>query len=301
LISFVEVVLKVILITGCSSGFGLLTAARLSAVGFTVYASMRNLSKQEDLLKEVKRRGGHIRLLQLDVTENKTIKMAIQRIKEEVNRLDVLINNAGYGIGGFFEDLSEQEIREQMETNFFGVQKVTRYALPLMRKTAADFSGNGGVKIINISSGQGRFPTPGLGAYAASKFALEGFSESLHFELIPFGISVVLVEPGSYRTKIFFDNVRKAVGADDPGSPYINYTNIFEERVRQMLKSPRGMGNPEEVAVVIEKIVNNPHPRLRYLIGRRTRFRVFLRAALPFKWFAYLVKRNLFRRREDPA
>ena len=288
--------MMVFLITGCSSGFGMLFAARLSAEGHIVYATMRNLSKQGDLLEEVKRCGGEVRLLRLDVTDNESIKTVFQQITDDAGRLDVLINNAGYGIGGFFEDLSEREIRDQMETNFFGVQNVTRQALPLMRKTAAEHKSGRGIKIINISSGQGRSPSPGLGAYAASKFALEGFSESLHFELIPFGIAVVLVEPGSYRTKIFTDNIKIAAGSSDSNSPYAIYTKKFENRFRRMLESPGEMGDPEDVVVLIKKIVNNPRPRLRYMISRRTRLRVFLRTFLPFFWFTSLVKKNLYGR-----
>ena len=151
--------MSVVLITGCSSGFGMLSAARLAVAGHTVYASMRNLQKKEALLSEVKRRGGEVKLLKLDVTDNTTIDNVMNTIKSEKGRLDILINNAGYGLGGFFEDVSEREFRDQMETNFFGVLKVTRRALPLMRKTSAN---SDGAKIINISSVQGRAPVPGL-------------------------------------------------------------------------------------------------------------------------------------------
>ncbi|MFQ6608700.1 MAG: SDR family NAD(P)-dependent oxidoreductase, partial [Fidelibacterota bacterium] len=112
--------MKVILITGCSSGFGMLSAARLAAAGHTVYATMRNLDKKNELLNEVNRRSAKIHLLRLDVTDNVSIVTAIRQVEAEQGRLDILINNAGYGIGGFFEDLTEGEIREQMETNFFG-------------------------------------------------------------------------------------------------------------------------------------------------------------------------------------
>ncbi|MFQ6675511.1 MAG: SDR family oxidoreductase, partial [Fidelibacterota bacterium] len=191
--------MSVVLITGCSSGFGLLTAARLSVRNHVVFATMRDLSAKGGLLKEVEKRGGNIRLLSLDVTDDDSIAGVHRQIVTEEGKLHVLVNNAGYGIGGFFEDLSEGEIREQMETNFFGVQKVCRAFLPLMRKTAS-IPGEPPVQIINISSPQGRSPYPGLGAYAASKWALEGFSESLYFELKPFGISVVVLEPGAHRT-----------------------------------------------------------------------------------------------------
>ena len=127
---------KIILITGCSSGFGMISAARLSSLGNTVYASMRDVSKSDDLKLELERRDTSCHIIELDVCDDVSIKNTINMISEQEGKLDILINNAGYGIGGFFEDLSEQEIRDQFETNFFGVQKVTRNALPLMRKTA---------------------------------------------------------------------------------------------------------------------------------------------------------------------
>ena len=129
--------MSVVLITGCSSGFGMLAAVRLASGGHAVYATMRNLAKKDDLLAESARRGGEIRILELDVTKDDSIITAVEQIELEEGCIDVLINNAGYAIGGFFEDLTEQEIRDQMETNFFGVQKVTRAVLPVMRKTAA--------------------------------------------------------------------------------------------------------------------------------------------------------------------
>jgi len=284
--------MSVVLITGCSSGFGLLAAARLASEGHTVYASMRDLGKKDDLLEEVSRRGGEVRLLELDVVNDSTIVSAVDQIEQEQGRLDVLINNAGYAVGGFFEDLSEQEIRDQMETNFFGVQKVTRAALSLMRKTAA--GNNGGIKILNISSSSGRSSFPGLGAYGASKFALEGFSESLYHELLPFGIHVVLIEPGSFRTKIFTENAHKAQQSEDSNSPYFKYTNAFREHLRKMVKSKDGMGNPEDVAALIQKVVNTKRPKLRYVIGGQSRLRLILRALLPDYTFARIMHKRLF-------
>ena len=283
--------MSVILITGCSSGFGLNTAACLAASDHTIYASMRDLQKKDDLLEEVARRGGEVHLVRLDVTDDKTIKAAIEQIEEEAGRLDVIINNAGYAIGGFFEDFTEQEIRDQMETNFFGMQKVIRHALPLLRKTAEVKSSGNSVKIINITSVQGRAPSPGLSAYASSKFAMEGFSESLYFELKPFGIHVVLVEPGAYRTKIFTDNAHLAKNADKPDSPYKLYSKRLRDIIIKMLKSKTEMGDPEDVAILLERIVMNPSPKLRYLIGHNAKLRTFIRQVLPFSWYAALVNK----------
>ena len=175
---------KIILITGCSSGFGLLTAARLSVKGHRVFATMRSLNKKQELLDEVKARDGKVQILELDVTKEATIQAAVQRIEQEFGRIDVLVNNAGFGIGGFFEDLSEDDIRIQMETNFFGVQNVTRHVIPFMRRQKSGI-------IINISSIAGLYALPAFGAYNASKWSLEGFSESLRHELRFFGIQVL--------------------------------------------------------------------------------------------------------------
>ena len=277
----------VILITGCSSGFGLLTAARLATSGHTVYASMRDLGKQEALLAEVSTRGGEVRVIQLDVTDRQSIEAAIERIEQEQGRLDVVVNNAGYGIGGFFEELSEAEIREQFDTNFFGAQAVTRAALPLLRRTAAQSEHR--TKVINISSIQGLAPLPLMGAYCASKFALEGFSEGLHFELQPFGVDVVLVEPGAFKTAIFAENRRMAsrMGAD--ASPYTRFGQRLLAMVEGRIASGRGAGDAEDVARLIERIINQPRPRLRYLIGASGRLRYLLRSILPFKWYRRLV------------
>ena len=187
---------KVILITGCSSGFGLLTAVRLAARGHFVWATMRDLSKKQALEDALAQRQTQAFIRELDVTKPSTIKNIVEEIQKTHFHVDVLVNNAGYGIAGFFEDLSEEEIRAQMETNFFGVQNVCRAIIPLMRERHQG-------KIINISSVAGQVAVPCLSAYNTSKWALEAFSESLYYELGLFGISVVLVEPGSYRTNIF--------------------------------------------------------------------------------------------------
>lgn len=283
--------MAVILITGCSSGFGMLATARLAASGHTVFATMRNLEKKTALLDEAARRGTQLHVLQLDVTDNASIESALHHVESEAGRLDILINNAGYGIGGFFEDLADEEIRAQFDTNFFGVQNVTRIALPLLRKTALLYEKPGPVKIINISSIQGRSALPGMSAYAASKFALEGFSESLALELLPFGIHVVLVEPGAFRTSIFSGNVRLAEGSADPGSAYFQYSRYIKQRADQVVGSSITTGDPEVVAQLIEKIVNNPRPRLRYLIGMFARFRLLLERVLPWHWYSAVVRR----------
>ena len=230
---------KVILITGCSSGFGLLIAARLSKTGHHVFATMRDLENRFDLYEEVKRRGGQVNFLPLDVTYQASIKAVVSHIGSQFGHIDVLINNAGYGLGGFFEDLTDNDIHQIMEVNFYGVQNVTRQVIPFMRAKRRG-------RIINISSVAGFSSSPGFGAYNASKWALEGFSESLRQELKFFGIDVLLVEPGTYKTKIFYDNAHYAQNFSNPNSPYFLISFFLEKKVRQYLDSLRK--NPEDVA-----------------------------------------------------
>ena len=215
---------KVILITGCSSGFGLLTAVRLAAQGHFVWATMRDLGKKQLLENELTKRSAQAFIRELDVTKPSSIKNVIEEIQKIHFHIDVVVNNAGYGIAGFFEDLSEEEIRSQMETNFFGVQNTCREVIPLMRQRRQG-------KIINISSIAGRVASPCLGAYNASKWALEGFSESLYYEMALFGISVTLVEPGYYPTSIFTKNAHYAKNLDNAQSPYFSISQKLKNIV----------------------------------------------------------------------
>ena len=280
---------KIVLITGCSSGFGMISSARLSSLGYTVYASMRDLSKNNDLKVELDRRDTNCHMIELDVRDDTSIQKTINTIADNEGQLDILINNAGYGIGGFFEDLSEEEIRDQFETNFFGVQKVTRIALPLMRKTAMKSEKIFSTKIINVSSAQGRSALPGLGAYGSSKFALEGFSEGLYFELHPFGIEVVLLEPGTYSTKAIDDNSKEAKAGSNLQSPYVEFTNRLKDLHSKILDKRRGVGDPEDIAIIIEKIIKRKKNKLRYLAGAQAKIRVGLRSILPFNWFSKII------------
>ena len=235
---------KIVLITGTSSGFGLLTAARLASVGHIVIASMRNLKKKDFLLNEINKRGGIADIIELDVTERFSIKKALGYVSSKYGYVDVLINNAGFGLGGFFEDLTEEEIRGQMETNFFGVQNVTREVIPLMRPRKAG-------KIINISSIAGCYGSPAFGAYNASKWALEGFSESLYHELKLFNINVVLIQPGTYNTSIFHENSRYAQNFNNSSSPYFPISQYLKEKVMTYVNNSRK--DPEAIAILIEK------------------------------------------------
>ncbi|MDP8265373.1 MAG: SDR family oxidoreductase [Candidatus Aceula meridiana] len=273
---------KVILITGCSSGFGLRTAARLAATGHKVFATMRDLSKKDDLVGEVSLRGGKTKILKLDVTDVKSIEKVVSRIEENEGHIDVLINNAGYGIGGFFEDLEQEEIRAVMETNFFGVQNVTRAVIPLMRKAKKGL-------IINLSSIAGFCGFPGLGAYSASKWALEGFSESLFFELAPFGIHVCLIEPGTYKTKIFFENRKYAKKFFNSQSPYYETSQKFQKDVNDNVRI--GAKDPEEIAILIESLIKSEgRPAFRNIPDQKTKLISLLKRFLPVRCYFWTVR-----------
>ncbi len=273
---------KVILITGCSSGFGLLAAVRLASQGHFVWATMRDVSKKEPLETALAQKNAQANIRTLDVTKPSTIKDVIDEIQKIHGHIDVLINNAGYGIAGFFEDLTDEEIRAQMDVNFFGVQHACREVIPLMRK-----KGKG--KIINISSVAGLVSSPCLGAYNASKWALEAFSESLYYELGLFGIQVVLIEPGSYPTKIFTQNAHYAKNFENPQSPYFHFNQklktISQNATRKLNR------DPDEVARLIAKIVENPHPRLRYVSDFMSWLRVTAQKILPPSLTLFIFRR----------
>jgi len=275
----------VVLITGCSSGFGLHIAAHLASQGCRVVATMRNLGKQAALLNEVQRRGGKVDVLQLDVTDKKSIQLAIQEISAKYGHLDILVNNAGFGLGGCFEDLSDEEIREVMETNFFGVQNVTREVIPLMRQRKRG-------KIINISSVAGFSTLPSFGAYNASKWALEGFSESLRYELKFFGIDVLLIEPGTYRTEIFFDNARYAQSFNNPDSPYYPYSQFLKRKVDQRLADCHK--DIEEIPLLIEKLIRAKNPPFRNIPDLESKILYLFRKFLPFTVYSWIIRWALF-------
>ena len=275
---------RTVLITGCSSGFGMLIAATLCK-DYKVYATMRDVKKAGPLKELAGDLAHRLTILPLDVNKPETIDAVVQTISQKDGRLHTLINNAGYGLGGFFEDLTDEEIRAQFETNFFGLQAVTRAALPLIRKSEGDR------KVINISSIAGLTGTPCLSAYNASKWAVEGFSEALYYELKLFGIETVLVEPGRFKTKIFTDNIRLAKKMTDPRSPYHLYSTKLLKYLDKAVDTMQS--NPEDLAALVKKILETPRPKFRYLIGWDARIRLVLKRLLPFSLYSWLILRRL--------
>ena len=200
---------KIAVVTGSSSGIGFETSLALSREGYFTYATMRNLKKADAIKKIAKDEGLPLKVIELDVDNEKSTEEAIKSIIEEKQRIDVLVNNAGWGIWGTAEDVSLEEFREQFETNFFSVIRMIQKVAPIMRKHETG-------DIVNISSIAGRIGFPVSTAYISSKFAIEGLSESLRYELGPFGVNVIIIEPGVIKTN-FFDSMRtaKKVGEND--------------------------------------------------------------------------------------
>ncbi len=214
---------QIAVITGASSGFGLLTTLELAKKDYLVIATMRNLEKQGNLLSQVTQLNlqQNIKIQQLDVTDQNSLHN-FQLFLKEINKVDLLINNAGYANGGFVEEIPVEEYRKQFETNFFGAISITQLVLPYMREQKSG-------KIINISSISGQVGFPGLSPYVSSKHALEGWSESLRLEVKPFGINVALVEPGSYNTNIWEVGKQLAENQSETTSPYKEYMDKIQK------------------------------------------------------------------------
>jgi len=247
---------QVALITGSSSGIGYETSLALARSGFCTYAGVRNMKNSDILEKKIAKEKLDLNILQLDVNDKSSIDNAINRIKTEEKRIDVLINNAGYGLVGFFEELGLDEIRKQFETNFFGVLNVTKKVIPIMREQ------NSGT-IINLSSGAGQVGFPGISAYVSTKFAIEGFSESLMYELFPFGIRVIIIEPGVIKTN-FFNNCIVSDESSKKGSLYSNSLKRIQNNIELMQEHAT---HPVEVAKVILQALNTDEPKQRYVVG----------------------------------
>jgi NAD(P)-dependent dehydrogenase (short-subunit alcohol dehydrogenase family) len=248
---------RVAIVTGSSTGIGYETSIALARDGFLTYATMRNLNKAESIKSVATRESLPIRVKQLDVTDDMSVKNAVQTISSETGgRIDVLVNNAGYVLSGAFEDLAIDEIKTQYETNFFGLIRTTQAVLPIMRTQKSGI-------IVNISSGAGRFGYPGHSAYISTKFAVEGLSESISYELEPFGIRVVIVEPGVIRTNIV-NTMVVAMKSQDPNSPYSQMMQKMANTFEVLMKNS---SSPDLVSNVVLKAVKDENPTLRYLAG----------------------------------
>lgn len=245
---------KVALVTGSSSGIGLETALALARDRYHTFASMRNTEKRGELEHAAKKENLSIEIIELDVDKEESVVSAIKKVVAEGERLDVLVNNAGYGQFGCTEDVTVDEFRKQFETNFFSVVRIIQEVAPIMRKQK---SGN----IINISSVAGRMGLPGSPAYISSKFALEGLGECLRYELGQFGIKTTLIEPGVIKTN-FFNSMRVPESKTDP--KYKELTGNILAGLKMMVE----MGTPpSQVADVVMKAIHDDEMLPRYVVG----------------------------------
>lgn len=260
---------KVVLITGASSGIGKEAARLLAQSGFRVYGAARRLEKMQDLTES------GVRLLKMDVTDEPSMVAGVQEILNAEKRIDVLVNNAGYGSYGSVEDVPLSEARYQFEVNIFGLARLCQLVLPAMR---AQRSG----RIINISSIGGSFGEPHGAWYHATKFALEGLSDSLRMELKQFNIDVVVIKPGAIVTEwntIARDNLAKVSGKTV-------YGNLVMKHVKLMERADQQMGSrPEVVAKAIKKAIVASRPRTRYAVGGGAGLVLFMRRILSDRMF----------------
>jgi NAD(P)-dependent dehydrogenase (short-subunit alcohol dehydrogenase family) len=270
---------KLALITGSSSGFGLLTSIELARDGFRVVASMRDLGRRQ-LLENAAAAAGvsdRVDIRQLDVTHSDAIPGFVDGVVHDYGRLDILVNNAGFAVAGFAEDLKLDEIRRQFETNFFGAVAMTQAALPIMRRQR---SGH----IIMVSSIAGLHGSVTLSSYSAAKHALEGWSESLRLEANALGIKVVLVEPGSFQTDIWTRGAVMGERSKKESSPNFQRSLRMRDRIQKIPKA-----DPIQVARLIAAIAQDPNPKLRYLVGRDAKIQLALKRILPWKWHEKVI------------
>ncbi|MFL6403107.1 MAG: SDR family oxidoreductase [Nitrososphaeraceae archaeon] len=273
---------RIAIVTGSSSGIGYEISLTLARNGLLTYATMRNLNKAENIKSVATKENLPVRVKQLDVTDDTSVKNAIQAISSETGRIDVLVNNAGYGLNGALEDLAIDEIKTQYETNVFGLIRTTQAVLPIMRKQKTGI-------IVNISSGAGRFGFPGGSAYVSTKFAVEGLSESMSYELEPFGIRVVIVEPGVIRTN-FGDGLIVARKSQDPNSPY---SQIMQKMVSSFEEMMKNASSPNLVAQVVLNAVRDENPNLRYLAGNDVEQWLGTKRNMSDEEFYKMMRRNL--------
>ncbi|MER6956268.1 oxidoreductase [Streptomyces sp. NPDC000618] len=270
---------KVALVTGASSGIGESTALRLQKAGFIVYGAARRVDRMGALT------AAGVRTLALDVTDGASAKHAIDRIIEDEGRIDVLVNNAGYGSYGALEDVPLDEARAQIDVNLFGLAHLTQLVLPHMRSRRSG-------TIVNISSMGGRFATPMGTWYHASKFAVEGLSDALRLELKRFDIDVVLIEPGSIHTEwgaIAAEKLRAVSGH----GPYAEQARAMAKSLESSSRQGARMTSPPSViADAVAKAATTRRPRIRYRVGFGARPLILLSRLLPAHAFDSLIKRG---------
>ncbi len=272
---------KVAVVTGSSSGIGFETSVLLAKNGFQTYATARNPEKSQALTDIARDNGLPIQILQLDVTSDKSVNDAVRRISLESKRIDVVVNNAGYALVGALEDSSIDEIKAQFETNLFGAIRVIQAVLPTMRNQR-------GGRIVNLSSMGGRIAIPFDSSYHGTKFALEGLSESLQYEVEQFGIKIILIEPGAIKSN-FFNSLKMASNAQRPNSPYVQMIQKLNAGFSSIVENAPP---PLEVAKVILKAVTSEEPELRYTVGDDAAAMIQAKISMSDAEFGKLMKKQ---------
>jgi NAD(P)-dependent dehydrogenase (short-subunit alcohol dehydrogenase family) len=276
----------VALVTGCSTGIGYSASLMLARNGFYTYASMRNIGKSTSIKRLATKEALPLEAIQLDVNDDLSVKNAIEEIISEKGRIDILVNNAGYGLIGPIEDISIEELKAQFETNLFGVIRVTQQVLPTMRRQKE------GGRIINVSSIGGIAGYPFSAAYCSAKFALEGLSESMSYEVEPFDIKVILIEP-AFVISDFHNNAKIVIKSDKAAniSPYIQTMNKMFEVYKQVVEEYKMPA--EEIAKVIINTSISSNPYRRYLVGKYSKMMMETKRTMPDVQFHDMMKNQL--------
>ena len=273
-----------VLVTGASSGIGKATALYLAERGHNVIATSRDASRLDGLHEEATELGVAVTGLELDINSDDAVSRVVPELIQRHGAIDVLVNNAGFGLWGPVEVLSDDELKAQFETNFFAAVRMMQAVLPAMIEQRSG-------TIVNISSVLGRMGTPFNGAYVSSKFALEGISESLKIEVQPFGVRVAMVQPGLFRTN-FSDNSVDGKATEDKSlvyAPHIAHYNLNRDAFNWL------GGNPVRVAKVVHKVIKSPSPNFRYPVGLDARGGMLAARLLPERIYWRILSKATMR------
>jgi short-subunit dehydrogenase len=270
---------KAVLITGCSTGIGRATAEHLAARGWPVYATARNV----DAIRDLAAKG--CKILACDVCDETSMRAAVDQVEKAEGAVGVLVNNAGYGQEGAFEEVPLDKIRRQFETNVIGLARLTQLALPGMRRQRWG-------KVVNVSSMGGKLTLPGGAFYHATKHAVEAMSDALRFEVRGFGIDVIVVEPGPIKTAFMDTSIAAVPNALGAGSPYEGFNTALKAKIREAYEGPMGMFavGPEAVAKAIERAITASRPKTRYVVTAAAHVLMAVRRWLPDRAFDVFLK-----------